>query len=200
MPAPPVAPNSTEVGYLRPSASPDYDDPLENLFWSVIVGMTGLDGELVRPRWQVEAANMPDFGTNWAAFGVSLGARMWDAYQTHDPTIGSEGANVVEGSERIDVLFSFYGPNRQHYLSLLRDGMSVTQNRDEMSAAKVKFQEFSQPTNLPVLLKNTWVKRADLPGVFNRWVRRVYPIRTLESAEIGLNNERYITEVQVSPP
>lgn len=196
--------DSSTSGFLAPAnPPPDYDADLEDLFQAFAVGVTGLQGSMVRPKWQMNPGNMPDSSQNWISYGLLLQERQWDAYVSHDGTAAAgQGESTVSGSETWHCTYSFYGPNCQLYLSILRDAMSIGQNRDVFGAKKIKFIEFMEPVSLPVLLKDTWNRRVDLKGVFHRWVERTYSVRNLASADPSsmLDNEHYITPISVPHP
>lgn len=188
--------DSTAAGFLAPGPPPNYDAELEDIFQAFAVGVTGLQGNLVRPKWQITVGNAPQQNQNWMSYGLALYARQWDAYVGHDPS----GTSTVAGSEEWQCTFSCFGPNAQLYASILRDGMSIGQNRDIFEAVKMKFISFAEPVQLPVLLKDTWNRRVDLTGIFHRWVERTYAVRTLASASGSLDNEKYITPLSVPNP
>lgn len=194
-----TAQNSGSAGYLLPDPGPLYDQDLEDLFQQVIVGITGLQGNLVRPRWQIDPPNLPPVSTDWCAFGVVVQERMWNAYQWWD---NAGSAYVVEGSEPIDVTFSFYGPNNQRNRRSFTDGIMLDQNREDLGAQKIKLIEFRDPVNLPALLKEQWGRRVDVKAVFHRWVTRTFPVQTLigTSPPSGINNEKFVTPIVVNPP
>jgi hypothetical protein len=194
--------DSTASGYLVPSSPPpDSDIDLEDIFHDLVVGIVGLTGDLVRPRWQTFPANTPDpQEVNWASFGVEIGARQWDAVVTHDPNAnGNSGESSVAGSVTLRCNFSFYGINSQANLGLLRDGIALGQNRDVLESKGIKFIEWADPVNLPSLVKNSWARRVDLKGTFVRLVTRTYGVRNIASATVDIDNERYHTIVNVTP-
>lgn len=63
---------SATGGYLLPEQSPAplEGDALDDFFHDIVAGITGLDTNLVRPRWQETPPPAPKRGTNWAAVGV----------------------------------------------------------------------------------------------------------------------------------
>lgn len=65
--------NSSTGGYILPAAATPYPENLSfaQFLQQVLVGISGLDGMLVRPRWAVYPAKQPDIFTNWLAYGVS---------------------------------------------------------------------------------------------------------------------------------
>ena len=195
-----MATSSTTVGYLLPDATSDplEGDALDDLFQSVLQGILGfLDGSLIRPRWQPEPPNQPDFQTNWVAFGLTVTKSDVFAYVGHDPS----GSDIMERDEHITVLQSYYGPGGQALASRYNDGIQIEQNRDVLTAHGIKLVECQEVMQLPALLKEKWVKRFDCKTVFRRRIRRVYPVATLiaNPAGSGLDNEHYITSINPTP-
>lgn len=196
-----MATNSSTAGFLAPSsniAQPLYGDALDDVFHDTLQGITGIPGELVRPRFQPEPPNQPDFTTDWIAFGIVTTKGDVFSYQTHDPT--GAGFNVQEYDEQLTVLHSFYGPNGQSVAGLYNAGIQVEQNRDVLTAAGIKLVECQEVTQLPALLKEKWVKRWDCRTVFRRRVSRSYPILTIESSVVHLDNELYTTIINIQTP
>ena len=194
--------DSSTGGYIVPEASPPYDDSLEDIFQGALVGITGLANTSVRPRWQPEPPNQPDFNSSWLAFAVTVTDQDVHAYQNHDPNApappGSPGADVVERDERLEVFCSFYGPQGHSIMAQLREGLQIEQNRWALNQYGIQFTEFGSPVYLPALLKERNVKRVDVKMRFVRRVHRVYPVRTVSSAEVILNNENYLTDINIT--
>lgn len=190
-----MATSSQQSGYLRPTVSPVYNDPLDGILQGAIVGITGIPGNLVRPRWQPEPPQQPSFEVNWCAFGVVRSVVDVFAYEGHNPT--GEGSSSVERDELLYVLHSFYGPDSHAFCEMFRDGFEVGQNRAELLASGIALVEVGDATNLPALLKEKWVKRVDVTVTYRRRTARVYQVRTIQSADAVLDNERYLTPINV---
>lgn len=188
--------DSSQAGYLRSGAAPPYDEALEDIFQAVLVGITGIPGNMVRPRYQKDPGNMPGFDVDWVAFGVTVEEDMWNAYKHLNP----DGSYTVEGQETIYVNASFYGPNYSATSRRWRDGMQISQNRDDLTTQKIAFQHFAPSAIVPALLKEQWVKRADVRGTFHRWAVRTYPVLSFTGANVDIDNEHYHTLVTVTPP
>lgn len=195
-------PNSSTGGYMQPATpGPPYDDALENVLHDVIVGITGLAASLVRPRFQPEPPDQPDRGVEWIAFGITDTETDWDPYEGHDPTAyGGDGANRVEQDEEFTVLLSFYGPNASWIRALFETGIKLAQNRSALEAVGTKLVGLSRTTRVPALLKQRWYNRIDQRLMLKRRIILTYPVLTIQSANITLNNEQYITDIQVNPP
>lgn len=197
-----MATNSSSAGYLAPTSTPPLSgDTLNDVFQSVLVGITGIAGDLIRPRWQPEPPNQPDFNTNWIAFGITL--TKGDVF----PYIGHDGINhvdVVERDQILTVLHSFYGPSSQLIAETYNVGIQVEQNRDALTAAGIKLVECQEVTTLPALLKEKWVNRFDCRTVFRRRVKWSYPVLDVVAntdsvnGEISVDNEHYITKINAS--
>jgi hypothetical protein len=190
-----MATSSQQSGYLRPTTSPVYNDPLDDILQAAIVGITGIPGSLVRPRWQPEPPQQPSFDTNWCAFGIVRSVVDAFAYEGHDPA--GEGTSSVDRDELLYVLHSFYGPSSHAICEQFRDGFEIGQNRAELLASGVALVEVGEATVLPALLKEKWVKRVDVTVTYRRRTSRVYQVRTIQSADAVLDNERYLTPINV---
>lgn len=190
--------DSSTGGFLSPSNSITYDSDLEDIVQAVVVGITGIAANLVRPRFQPEPGNLPDFGTNWIALGISVTDQDTFAYQVHDPNAATYGANWVERDEQLELFFSFYGPNCSDVMSRWREGISIEQNRWALYDSGIKLVEPGKAIYLPALLKERWTKRVDLKTIMNRRIHRLYPIR--EVAQVTLTISNPITTTLVINP
>jgi len=189
------------AGYINPTISPVYGDALEDVFHAVIMGLTGIGATLIRPRWQPEPPNQPAFTDDWCAFGITSTDPDVFPFQRHDPNAsGGLGATSIERDERLEVLHSFYGPNGQANCARYRDGIALSQNRYDLTQAGIKLVQVGKERNLPTLLKERWVKRVDVLLIFSRRTSRTYGIPSLNGGSIGLDNEHYITPIEISNP
>jgi hypothetical protein len=197
-----MAQNSSTAGYLIPNAEPIYDNDLDDLFQTVVVGIVGLPGRLVRPRWQPNPPQQPPFNENWCALGIMRNTSDAFAYEklVSGTNGNADGAVLIERDELIYVMHSMYGPGAAANSKRLRDGLEISQNRDALIAAGVALVEVEESITAPALLQETWVRRVDTQVVFRRRTSRAYPVLTIESGQIGLNNERYVTPITVNNP
>ncbi len=185
---------SATGGPLVPETSPA---PLEGrallrFFQQIIVGITGLDGTVVRPYWQEEPPTVPDAGVAWAAFKITR--RPSDEY----PFVGryyyqaEDGNDYLQRHEALDILTTFYdtgstglddsGGLADSYASLLRDGLAVPQNREPLFLAGMGLVRIGDLITVPVIFKRRWQNRVDFEFTVRRQIDRAYPVLPLVGA------------------
>ena len=194
--------NSSTGGYLTPLGAP-CPAPLEGtalnaFFQGIVAGVTSILGTLVRPRWQQRPPIPPTITTDWCAVGISsrVGdsfAVEWHASINYDnpdvhydnPTIHYDmpDFNVVQRGELLTVLCSFYGPNADNNASLLREGLSLAQNREGLQLQNMGYINCSEVTPVPSLTNEQWWYRADMSFTVKRLVTRYYPVLEILSAQ-----------------
>lgn len=183
-----MANDSTALGYLLPTDTIANDDGLEDLIHDILAGITGLAGDLVRPRWQqgTKPPALPDADVTWCAAGIVGDITSdGDADIEHDADADAGlGADDVTRWEDIPILASFYGPAAMATAARLRDGLKLPQNREPMwiNAGMVLGNVSDRLTNLPELRNAQWVHRYDLSLMFRRAVTRTYTVRNLVEA------------------
>ena len=189
--------NSTTGGPLLPSVSPAplEADVLDDFLHDYLVSLTGIDKKNVRPRWQPAPANIPAFGVDWVAFGITNFNRETFAAEEHftTPTV----YNVFKAHEEFDCLCSFYGPNSASFAALFRDGMQIAQNREVLVINGMNLVASANIVPMPELVKERWLKRYDLSFTIRRIIVRQYDINSLASAQLQLHNELYIETINV---
>lgn len=181
--------DSSTGGVLVPAVAPA---PLEGqtfdrFLQQVIAGILAIDSKLVRPRWQAEPPNMPPSGTNWVAIGVTL--YRGDAFAAVVHSAASNGSDTVFRQEEVEVLTSFYGPDAANYASLLREGLSIAQNREVLGASDVALVDVGDIIPAPSLFNERWQFRVDMTVYLRRAIRRTYPVLNLLSAEGSLTTD-----------
>jgi hypothetical protein len=175
--------DSSTGGYLSPAvASPPLeDDALTAIFQQMIVGIAGLPGNMVRPRWQPNPPKQPEPTTNWCALGIAV--------QTLDdgPAIvhngAGNGSDTYIRHEQIDVLASFYGPNAMQYAQLLSDGLAIPQNLEALKAQDMNSVDTGPIRAAPDLINEQWVRRYDLELTFRRKITRSYSVLNILTAQ-----------------
>lgn len=193
-----MAADSTTAGFIPPASSDPYDDALDDVLQAAVVGITGIPGTLVRPRWQPSPPNQPAFDVDWCAVGITRKVVDSFAYDRHVPA-GNAGAgqSIIERDELLYVLHSFYGPNSSGLCERFRDGLEIQQNRDTLASAGVTLVEVEEAVTLPALLQEKWVRRVDVTTIYRRRTGRAYNVSTIVEGQLGLDNESYTTPITV---
>jgi hypothetical protein len=194
---------SATGGYLVPASpapapAPITGQTLRRFLSQVFVGITGLPGAAVRPRWQPEPPNQPDLLSDWMAFGITSRTADWMPAIEHQNTVTGDppvwtGADLLIRNEEFTVLCSFYGPDAESYAELLREGINVPQNREALFLAGMAHIETQDITTLPSLVKERWLYRVDMPIRFRRQIRQLYPILNLLTANLTITEDLYDT-------
>lgn len=179
--------DSSTGGYLAPASSPEYDAALDRILQSTVVGIVGIAGTLVRPRWQPIVPNMPEPEVNWAAIGVTMIAPDVYSYKKHDPA--DEGSLLLEQDEVISALVSFYGPASMSNCRKYRDGLEVSQNREALNNSGITLTVVGDAVSVPVLMAQKWQRRVDVDVTFRRRTLRSYQELTITSGQAGLVTE-----------
>ncbi|GLQ96474.1 phage neck terminator protein [Dyella mobilis] len=176
-----MANDSSTGGFIPPAASPapSVDAALDALFQQLVVGVTGLPGTMVRPRWQPVVPKQPDPATDWCAIGVTKFDPDDYPAEVHDGT--GDGSSTQSDHESIEVVASFYGPDAMANAKQLRSGLYVAQNRDTLVAAGLNLQEAKRFVQVPELVNQQWIRRWDLTIVFRRQSIYTYPILNIVS-------------------
>jgi hypothetical protein len=187
--------DSSTSGYLVPSSTaPAMDAALDAVFQTLIVGLTGLPGNMVRPRWQPTPPQEPCATDNWAAIGVT------QITPDAGPSIShSEAGDTLKRHEVIEVMASFYGPAGQQNATLARDGIGVPQNMEALNALSIGLADVGVLRSVPELVNTQWRRRYDFTITLRRQVVRTYPILDIASSEsvITADNPTYSETVIV---
>ncbi|GBU18027.1 MULTISPECIES: hypothetical protein [Methylobacterium] len=172
---------SATGGYLAPtSPAPATDLDLDQVLQALVVGLTGLPGDWVRARWQPnddlgeERPRIPSIGTTWCAVGVTDTMRDDQPAQIHRSA--GDGSTILIAHETVTALASFYGPKGDGYASLMRDGLSIAQNREDLTRMGMALYDVDPVRRVPSIMNTRTRRRADLIFRLRRRVERIYPI------------------------
>jgi len=147
----------------------------------MVVGITGLPGPMVRPRWQPKPPRQPEPSVNWCAVGAGDIKTISNPAIDHDGS--DDGHDQYQMHEEFEVLCMFYGPQAQAYASILRDGIFIPQNREAVKAQGMGLINASEIRPVPELVNQQWVRRYDFFIRMRRQVVRVYPVLNILSAD-----------------
>lgn len=175
-------PDSRYRGYLGPtSVTQPEGTPFEDWLHDLFAGITGFPGDMIRPSWQWTPAPRPDINTDWMAFGINTKAFDFTPAHVHRDT--GDGYDIVQEHEIVEIICTFYGPNVDYNLNLLRRGIYIDQNRAAMRAAGVGLIETDTGRFVPEVFNERWWSRGDLTVILRREIRMTYPILNLLRAQ-----------------
>lgn len=149
---------STTGGYLVPASFVLDDLRLDKALQQAVVGITGLPGNLVRPRWQPKPPTQPPQDTDWAAIGVpEITPDAW-AYAL----LNAEGTSqTVTIHSTVDVLATFYGPTSGAYAMRLQMGVQLPQNLEALRRDGLALLGTGSIKHVPELVGGVWLQRRD---------------------------------------
>ena len=191
---------SNVAGYLEPNSQPAplEDAALEDFFHDIIVGLSGLPDDKVRPMWQEEPPTQPGRSNVWLAFGITIQPGDTYAAEVHDP-VGEEGQGVdqFQRHETLEISMICFGPNSGATMRLLRDSVQIEQNRAVLTANGFGFQETTDIIHGPVLAKSKYQQRSDMKLIVRRAVVRDFQVLNILESDITLDVG--LATVQPSP-
>ena len=178
--------DSTLPGILTPDPAgpaPLEGQGLHRYLQQYISAITGIDGTLVRPRWQPEPPNQPANDVTWIALGITLGKGDTNASEIH----ADDGtSSTIYRQQELSVLLSFFGPGAGDAESRFRAGVSLEQNRAYLSASGFGLIDVTDAITAPALLNERWQYRIDATLNLRRAVVRRFPILSVLDSDITL--------------
>ncbi len=184
--------NTSATGsYLSPinTDQADYDKQLTDVLQEAISGITGIEGSLVRRKYQPVTPKMPEPHTNWVAFYVHSIEPDDSPSITHEDSV-SGGYDENVRHERLSVLCTFYGENGEQKASLLRDGLGIPQNMTELRKKGFGLVGVGQVISVPEFINQVWVRRFDVLIALNRKTKRTYSVLNV----LGTNENEIVTD------
>ena len=171
--------NSSTGGYLLPAQeAPQFGDlSFQDFLQTVFVGISGLPGTLVRPKWQLNPPKNPDLTVNWLAIGLTEDDSDTNAFVGIQP----DNSSVLMRMEALTVQCTFYGPDSYELCKLLRDGFQIRQNLEALQKANMNFVNTDRMTRAPDVVNERWVDRWEMAVHLRREIIRTYPILTFVS-------------------
>lgn len=191
--------SSATGGYLTPTSTNGFPNnlTLDQFIQTILVGISGLQGDLVRPKWQENPPKQPGIKTNWIAFRTALITP--DTYEFTGMDLS--GNPFTQRYQNLSVQCSIYGPDAANVAGVLRDGFQIAQNREAMNAVGLKFVNTGYPSLIPDFVNERWVQKYEMEIVLRQMVQRSYAILPLLEGPGGqirsdLNPTTYIKNWQ----
>jgi len=186
-------PNTSATGgYLVGVGNPAVlsDAALQNFFHDWFVGISGLQAQYVRPRWQPEPPNIPDIAIDWMAFGVTEKKYFGMPAVIHHASSGGfpNGYDELIRQQSLKIMASIYGPNADQTTEMLANGMYIAQNLELLTLNNIGLVECGEPIVAPELIKEQWYYRVDLPIWLNRSIVIDYAVENILTASGTINN------------
>ena len=184
--------DSSTGGYLLPEdGTPllEPDDPFDTFLQALVVGITGIPGNLCRPRWQPVPLAEPEVGSDWCAIGVTQeDPDEGRPFVTHSGTEGSGlGTDFVQVGDTASILASFYGPNARANASALRMGLMVAQNREVLQRANMGLVGMPGVSRfIPAIVSMQTQRRVDVPFEIRRPQVIEVAVRNLLAVKVTL--------------
>ena len=187
---------TTTPGYLLPTETLPLPRQLSlnQFIQTVLVGISGIPGTLVRPKWQIQPAKQPDIDQNWISYGVAQATPDANSFTDSD----ASGVYNSQRHELLEIACSIYGPDAVETYGLLRDGFQIPQNLQSLRSANMGFVEVTRALHVPDLINERFFNRIEVSVVIRREIQRIYPVLTLISANgtihTVLGNEQYLLD------
>lgn len=200
-----VSNDSSTGGFIQPtSAAPAEDAALDLVLQALAAGVTGIPLNLVRPRWQAVPAAEPEPVTDWCAIGVidETPPPFMALRHVGSDTSGTNpnGYSISVEWTQIRVLASFYGPNARGNAATMRAGLMIGQNRETLFGSGIALAEAPGVARfVPSIINNQTVRRVDIELLFNRAIRRTWPIDDLLSAQFQITTDDGSTQSGATP-
>jgi hypothetical protein len=178
---------SATGGYLapQPGVAPLEGQPLLDFLQRWLSQISGVPGNMVRPRWQAEPPNIPNSGIVWLSFGIMR--RPADQFPWIQHRADADGVDELSRHETMELLVSIYdtgsGGHADLTAEVLRDGMTVAQNLEPLLAQHMALLDVGDVQAVPALLNNRWQYRIDLPFRIRRTITRDYPVENVLEAD-----------------
>jgi hypothetical protein len=161
--------NSATGGVIYPAAPAPLPGNLNfaDFLQQVFVALSGLDGSLVRPAWQMNPPPNPDVTVNWMKIALSEDDADFNAYV--------EGT-VFQRMEELTIQCSFYGPDSYDFAKFLRDNLQIKQNLELLESGGMSFKSADRAVRAPDVVNERWCDRWEMSVYFRREILKTYPI------------------------
>ena len=152
--------NSAIAGYIRENPGAISRAELESVVRGMLVGLTGLAEELVRPLYRHEPAEDPPPPVNWCAFDIR-GENGRNFPEVRHISSGDGHDKVISQDDK-EIYLRFWGPQADDLAGLVRRGLHIEQNRFPMRQAGIAVRSVGAETPTAELEGGKWLRRVEL--------------------------------------
>lgn len=149
---------------------------------SVLVGVTALPREMVRPAFQRTPFKMPDYDVNWLAYNLTN--------FTAEKGSGYLKGALLERHESFECVCYFYGAAAVDYAIVTRDAFELPQNRKALLDNGIGYDGASAIVRVPELVNSQYYEQVNMTLYFSRQVKRRYYVLDFKSGEGKLHANR----------
>lgn len=178
--------DSSTGGFLSPvqPTPPIEDSALETFLQTMIAGITGLAADMVQPYPQTTTSPPPATDVDWCSFIVTGFTQDANAALVHQSA--NDGSDTYTRHEDIDIACRFYGAHAGQNAGVLRDGLYVPQNREQLQLNDFALLNVSGYVAAHDLLDQQVRRRFDITVRLRRKVTRTYRVLNLNSAQTSV--------------
>ncbi len=172
--------SSATGGYAKPESTVQLPSSLSltQFIQSVLVGISGIDGKLVRPMWQQKPPKQPDIDTDWIGFAIASDDPDFQGYLNTN----GDGSTSYGRQSTLEVSCKIWGPKTLETYAILRDGFQIPQNNAQLVRANFGFIELTRAIRIPDLINELWFNKVETVLRLHFTTQRTYPILSFLSA------------------
>lgn len=181
-----------------PTPTPAQDLDLDDLFQAVVAGITGLDGSLVRPRWQPIPPKQPEQDQSWISLGTF--EQTPDAGPYLETVSTEPGSIKSQRHEVLRLMISCYGSRASYYAALIRDGFGIPDNMDTLRSVDIAYRGiYGSLRTFATTINQIQLRQCDMVLLFARKATRGYGIHTITSSQIHLVDDTHVDDTITVP-
>lgn len=186
-------PNTSATGgYLTATTQTIEGIPFRRFIGSVLVGVSGLQSEYVRPSFQINPPPMPDIDINWIAYNIVNRQGDFSTYQKES----ADGLTTTQTqNEECDIAVIFYGPDCLSLAAMVRDAFDIPQNQETLQNNGMAMIGTSDIIRAPELINDRYFDRADMTITIRREIRRDFSVLSFADVCGNIAGNRYGSSV-----
>ena len=168
---------SATGGTLSVTATSPQGTALQRFIQQWLASVTGLNGDLVRPRWQQNPPPVPAIATDWLAFGIT------GIQEDANAVVQTAGVNgTLTRHQTLTYLLSFYGASALAKAVAFRDAVNLSQNVETLLLNNLGLVSCENIVHTADLINDQWCDRYDLTLVIAQRVTYTTAVLSQQSA------------------